>query len=390
MQPDSNVKFDTKSFEIIKKTIRNISVANRGRKADSSYATRLPVIVGLKLTNRCNLRCKHCYEWNEEGYHRNMAHSVQNAEIPFEIVEKVMKETSEVKSNLYLWGGEPLYYGHFKGLAELLEKDNRITAICTNGIALEQQMDSILKIGPLLELLIPLEGFEEENDAIRGTGTYKIVVKAVDTLMELRRKNIFKGKVSLHIVINEKMLGKLYQFISYFEQKGVDSVFLCFPWYISDDTSNAMNTYFETNFDFLGQNRLAAKYSWDAFKYGLDASHAPALIEEMKEILSREWKLRVRFQPDLKFEEVPDFLDGKYVPAQGRSKCLSISTRMDVLPDGSVSSCKHFPEFTIGSLYDKSVEELWNCEKFKEVRKTIDKELMPVCSKCNNLYLHGC
>jgi radical SAM protein with 4Fe4S-binding SPASM domain len=389
MQPSSNVKFDTKSFNIIKKTIGNISAANRGRKGDSSFATQLPVIVGLKLTNRCNLRCRHCYEWNDEGYHRNMAQQAQNAEMPLDIIQKIMKETREVKSNLYLWGGEPLYYGHFKELAEMIEEDNRITAICTNGIALEQQMDSILKIGPLLELLIPLEGFEEENDAIRGGGTYKIVVKAVDTLMELRRKNIFKGKVSLHIVINAKMLGKLSDFISFFEQKGVDSIFLCFPWYISDDTSFEMNSYFEQNFEFLNQNRLTAKYSWDAFKYGLDVSYTPAVIEEMKKIMGKEWKIRVRFQPDLKFSEVHDFLDGKYVPAQGRSKCLSISTRMDVLPDGSVSSCKHFPEFAIGSLEDMSVKELWNCEKFKEVRKVIDNGLMPVCSKCNNLYLHG-
>jgi radical SAM protein with 4Fe4S-binding SPASM domain len=389
MQPISKVKLDNKSFDIMKKTIKNISVAKRGRENDSSFSTALPVIVGLKLTNRCNLRCKHCYEWNEEGYHHNMDVHTQNAEMPIEIVRKIMDETREAKSNLYLWGGEPLMYSHFDELAELIEKDNRITAICTNGIELENKMDSILKMGPLLELLIPLEGFEAENDAIRGIGTYHKVIKAMDTLLELRKKNIFQGKISLHIVVNEKMLGEFYEFISIFEEKGVDAIFLCFPWYISDDTSIKMTSYYKKNFDFI-RGKEQTKYSWDAFKFGLDPSYTPVLLEEMKRIMSKEWRMRVRFQPDLRFEDVHSFLDGTYIPVQGQRKCLSISTRMDVLPDGSVSSCKHFPEFTVGDLNTAGVKELWNSEAFKKIRGIIDRELMPVCSKCNNLYLHGC
>ncbi len=389
MQPNSSVKFDRKSFDIIKKTIRTISTAKKGREHDAGFATQLPMIVGLKLTNKCNLRCKHCYEWNEDGYHRDMALDGQNAELDFDIVKKVMKETKEVKSGLYLWGGEPLVYSHFDQLAQLLEHDNRITAICTNGVWIEQKMDLLLKIGPLLELLIALDGFETENDAMRGKGTYGKVIKAIEALAALRKKAHFKGKISLHMVINENMIGKIYDFIGFFEQKGVDTIFLCFPWYISAQSSRNMSRYFEQNFGFLEQNQAYNKYSWDAFKYGLDTTHAGAIIEELERIRQKTWKTRVRYQPALKAHEIQNFLKGEHIPAQGREKCLSISTRMDILPDGSVSSCKHFPEFSIGSLKDRSVYELWNCDKFRRIREMIDKALMPVCSKCNNLYLHG-
>lgn len=389
MQPGSSVKFDEKSFDIIKKTIKSISMAKKGRQNNPEYATKMPVIVGLKLTNKCNLRCKHCYEWNEDGYHRNMEHSRQNAELDFEIAKKIIDETRQIGSNLYLWGGEPLFYSHFDQLAQLIEGDCRVTAICTNGVLLEQKMDAILKIGPMLELLIALDGFKAENDEIRGNGTFGKVVNAIDALEDLRRKQIFQGKISLHIVISEKMLGKLYDFISFFEQKGVDSIFMCFPWYISSESSENMSRYFENNFGFLDQNSSHDKYSWDAFKYGLDKSHTDAVIEEMERIKNKTWKIRVRYQPALKPEEIRHFLMGEHIPAQGRDKCLSISTRMDVLPDGSMSSCKHFPEFAVGNLKDLSVSELWNCERFCRVREVIDKGLMPVCSKCNNLYLHS-
>lgn len=74
---------------------------------------------------------------------------------------------------------------------------------------------------------------------------------------------------------------------------------------------------------------------------------------------------------------------------QRRKQCLSISNRMDVLADGSVSSCQLFPEFSVGNLYEKGVVEIWHSENFKKVRETIHGSLTPICSKCVLLYRHG-
>lgn len=57
----------------------------------------------------------------------------------------------------------------------------------------------------------------------------------------------------------------------------------------------------------------------------------------------------------------------------------SISNRMDGLADGSVSSCKLFSEFSVGSLYEKGVLELWESETVKKVRETIYGGLTPNC-----------
>lgn len=389
MQPKSSVKFDKKSFDIIKNTIENISASHKGRIANPGYATDLPKIVGLKLTNMCNLRCKHCYEWNENGYHHEMEYATQNKELDFDIIKKIMNETNQVQSSLYLWGGEPLCYSRFDDLANILEKESRITAICTNGVLLEQKIDSILKLGELLELLIALDGFELESDSIRGKGSYRKVLNAIDLLLDLRRKKLFLGKISLHIVISQNMIGKIYDFLSFFEEKGVDCIIVCFPWYIAQQLSDDMTAYFNKNFLFLEKDKIQKMHSWNAFKYSVNSSYSKAIIEELDRIKKKTWANRVRIQPALKNEEVCKFLNGEHVNAQSMKKCYSISTRMDVLPDGSISSCKHFPEFTIGSLVEHTVHDLWNSEKFRKVRETIDKELMPICSKCNNLYLHG-
>ncbi|MFD2878326.1 radical SAM protein [Paenibacillus rhizoplanae] len=113
MQPKTTQKFDEQVFNDLKRTIMNMSRASRMREADSRYAMDVPEDIGIKLNNGCNLRCKHCYEWNEDGFHRDMAREDQKKEIDIALVEKLLAFTREKKSKLYLWGGEPLYYSQF-------------------------------------------------------------------------------------------------------------------------------------------------------------------------------------------------------------------------------------------------------------------------------------
>jgi MoaA/NifB/PqqE/SkfB family radical SAM enzyme len=146
MQPKTERKLNEKDFNILKRTIKNISVSRRGRIYNSSFATELPESIGIKLTNKCNLRCRHCYQWNDSGYHQFMEKSEQSQDIDFDLIKKVLLETDEYKSRLYLWGGEPLVYPDFDKVASLLEKNPRETAICTNATLLSDHIDSILKI----------------------------------------------------------------------------------------------------------------------------------------------------------------------------------------------------------------------------------------------------
>ncbi len=62
---------------------------------------------------------------------------------------------------------------------------------------------------------------------------------------------------------------------------------------------------------------------------------------------------------------------------------------MNVLPDGTVTVCKLFPEFVIGDLHKEDVGVLWQKPRFRRAREVIHRGVMPVCSKCVLLYLHG-
>jgi radical SAM protein with 4Fe4S-binding SPASM domain len=350
----------------------------------------LPEEVALKLTNRCNLRCKHCYQWNEEGHHRDLPKSEQVRDLNFEVVREVFEATREIKPNLYLWGGEPLMYRDWDRLTDLLYEDPRWTAICTNGIDIERRLDSLLRISETLEMYVAVEGFQQEHDAIRGRDTFRRTMHGIDLLLDARKKGTYKGEISINTVITDAMVPQLYELLEYFEDKGVDTVYLSFLWYLSSETSSKMDQYVARNFNWLCSEADNARFSWHAYKYHQDPRMAGRLIEELARVRGRDWKLKLRYNPALEDHEVEEFLRGSDKPAQGKTRCLAIHSRLDVMPNGEVVSCKFFPEFRMGNLNEEATVKVWNSERFNQLRATILREgLMPVCSKCNLLYTRG-
>jgi radical SAM protein with 4Fe4S-binding SPASM domain len=391
MRPNSEAKFDQKAFEKMKRILPSFLEAQRSLEIQDYYIRELPEEVAFKLTNRCNLRCKHCFQWNEAGHHHQLSQTAQQQDLDFSILEKVFAQTQEQKSNIYLWGGEPLIYRHWDQLIALLQRDRRWTVICTNGINLEKRLDSILSISETLEIFLAVEGFQEEHDTIRGQGTFQKTMQGLDLLLQQKRAGQYRGEITINCVITANMVHRLYDLLEFFQQKGVDTVFLSFPWYLSPETSAKMDRYFTRNFNWACTENQESIPSWHAYKYCLSATQAQTLMDEFKRITERTWTLKLRFQPSLELEEIAEFIQGGDRPVQHKTHCLAIKTRMDVFPNGDVISCKLFPHsgLTAGNLAEQNVTEIWHSEKFTKIRETIDGGLMPVCANCSLLYQRG-
>lgn len=389
MQPQTKVTFDRNTFQNMKRTIRNMSVTSKALRRNPTFALDIPEDIGIKLNNGCNLRCKHCFEWASDGYHHDMAKEMKNQEIEFSLLERLLEQTRERKSRLFVWGGEPLYYSRFDDFADLLARDPRNTTICTNALLVEQKLDSVLKISKDMTLLISLDGFEAENDAIRGKGTYKKVVHMVKLLLDLQRTGEYQGRISLSLTISDAMVTKLYDFMAYFEELGVDTVYFVFPWYIPSEIAVKMDDYYARYFPWLEAAQQQQRYSWHSFTFRVSESNIEPLIAEMDRINERVWNSRIRFQPALEREEIRDFILGSEKPAMKREQCLAIANRVDVMPDGKVNPCKFFPEFTLGDLNGKDLKDVYHGENFRRHRETLGLGLTPICSRCVLLYNYG-
>ncbi|WP_322903353.1 radical SAM/SPASM domain-containing protein [Paenibacillus campi] len=390
MQPRSEVTIDREAFKLIKRTIRNAAVSYRNKMKDPTYKTELPQSLGIKLTNRCNLRCTHCFQWNEDGYHHQMDKAEQNMDLDPAIFKQLLDDTKAVKSRLYLWGGEPMFHRQFSEILGHIQNDRREMTICTNGLLINKHLDQILDLSENLELLIAVEGFEKEHDLIRGKGTFKKTMAEIDRLVELREQGLYKGRISVHAVINDNMIGRMTELLEFFESKKLDLVMLCFPWYISRETSVKMDHYFTEKFSWLRQLDERHISSWHAFKYKINPDNMEALMNDLNAINERVWKIRIRYQPGLDYDEIDKFIHGEEMTSRCSNNCLALTSRTDIIPDGSVLPCKFFSEFTVGNLKNQSLRDIWDSEEYDRIRQTINEGgLTPACSKCSVLYLHG-
>nr|AKC92675.1 putative AstB/chuR/mirJ-related protein [Amycolatopsis sp. SANK 60206] len=390
MHPSTTRTLNEKEFADIKHTVAMRSAARKRQVADPEYAAPLPQEVSLQLTYKCNLRCTHCYQWNEQGFFRDFSAQQARTEIDLDVVADVLRTTAANRAKLFLWGGEPLMYSKFTQVTELLERYPRTVNMCTNGLLFQRHLDDLLRVGENLNLLVSLDGLGEDHEALRGKGTFNRTMDNIGLMMDLKRDGQFRGELSLSCMVSHVTVGKMYDFMVWAEELGVNTVYFQFPWYISPGVAAAMDELYEKSFAWLRPDTGTKRPTWHSYTYRLPPAELPTLRESMRRLAERRWKVRVRYQPQLEADEVEDFILGTSRPAQHRSRCLAVSNRMEVHADGAVSSCKFFPEFVVGNLHETGVADLWRSESFRKVRGILaENGMMPVCSKCILLYLNG-
>lgn len=390
MQPKTTLQYTQNGVQKIHRKINAVKACARGREADPAFALDVPHDIGLKLTNRCNLRCTHCFQWDIGGYHHALdkIELKKEGDLSIDIIKEILQKTKDVKASLYLWGGEPTLYAHWDELVDLLVEDPRETVMCTNGVAIQGQIESFLKISENLTVLFSIEGSEEIHNNLRGKGTYTKIMGNLNRLLDLQRSGAYKGNVSVEAVISDGLIPQLYDFCEHYEAMGIDSLFLNFPWYIPEAVANDMDEYFESKYGWMQTNKGKGN-SWHSFDFRISNSMVDELKAQVQRILDRKWNIRIRFHPDLNGEELNAFIDGDARPAQGKTRCLGISSRIDLLPNGTVTPCKKFPEFKVGNMKGKTLEEVWNGEDYRKFREAHNNELMSICSKCETLYANG-
>lgn len=390
LHPRTTRTLNVKEFSDLKRTVAIRSKARRNQLADPGYAAPIPDEISLQLTFRCNLRCSHCYQWNEQGFFRDWSPSRQKTELDIDIVEQVLAATAGNRAKLFLWGGEPLMHSRFGEVAKLLQRYPRTVNMCTNGLLFQRKLDDMLAIGENLNLLVSLDGIGDDHDELRGKGTFVRTTRNIKAMLDLKRSGEFVGELSLSCMVSHVNVGRMYDFMEWAEDLGVNSVYFQFPWYISEDVANAMDAVYQESFAWLRPDTQTARPTWHSYTYRLPPEELPVLRDSMRRLAERKWRVRVRYQPQLGEDEVTDFILGTSRPAQGRSKCLAVSNRLEVHADGNVSSCKFFPEFVVGNLYETKVLDLWQSTAFRKIRTILaNNGMMPVCSKCILLYLNG-
>lgn len=132
----------------------------------------------MEITDKCNLKCKHCYGNFE---------IMNNNNIPLNKVLEIIKEAKE--NNVYefdLTGGEPLLYPHLESVLKALYDAGMIVSIFSNLVPLTDNILKTLKKYNVKKVITSLDSsIEEVHDEFRGKkGSFKKTVSAINKLKE--------------------------------------------------------------------------------------------------------------------------------------------------------------------------------------------------------------
>jgi radical SAM protein with 4Fe4S-binding SPASM domain len=137
------------------------------------------------LTERCNLRCRHCYQGQRRVQEMTVAEVKREIDGATEMFQAWEEEHGiKVSPSIHFTGGEPFLY---KGLWDVIaySKDKGYgVAMMTNGCLLKEEdarKASLLKVS---DIQVSLEGPPVLHDSIRGKGSFSAAAKGVEQLVK--------------------------------------------------------------------------------------------------------------------------------------------------------------------------------------------------------------
>lgn len=303
-----------------------------------------PIKIQWKITNKCNLKCKHCYLGKLDGF-----------ELPFEKADEIVDTI--INSNVMevtISGGECLTY---KGIEKIIKKFliNGIKVdVFTNALLLKNVLDKIdsdiLNKRALL-FYVSVDGLKSSHEQIRGKNTFDKTIENIKYAIE-------KGyPVVTNTVINKINYCDIMDMIVLLKQMGVKDVQL--------------------------SNLIVQGSADNSMKISL--SEQMALKEKINDLYKEHPEFGYIY-----YSEVPDS-DGVrkvYSLSNGKKdfigndnwKCTAGVARVTIDSNGKVYCCPFIKDSYLGDLNKENLSDVWdNVNRFKFLKRLSEENTDRVC-----------
>lgn len=308
------------------------------------------LILQWHITERCNWRCKHCYQ---ESYATPEMNLETLGEILNQYVNLVKKwQLPKNRARIQITGGEPfIRQDFFQFLGKVYKLSEYFHfVILSNGSLLTKENVKILKLFGINSFQVSLEGMEKTNDEIRGKGSFQKVLKAIEILTWAG----IPTRVSVSLC--KKNRPEIKELAKTLAPLGVKTIGArrIVPW--------GSGVHFKN--EVLEPHELRAFYK--------------ELEEINKTMIKNGYELRV-----MGGCENGVFNDEISVPGlMSFNHCGVVDGRiLVILPNGDVLPCRRLP-IKIGNLYEKSLEEIYYSPLYEDWRN--QKDLTKECRSCSN------
>ena len=294
------------------------------------------------ITEKCNFKCKHCYT---EGVSKEL--STRELFMILRQYIDLIKIWELDKNNrprkLSLSGGEPLLReDFFKLLEEIQNYRDMFTTltVMSNGSLITKSVVKKLKKYEISGVQISVDGLEENNDRIRGKGSFKKATKGIEKLLS-------NGvPVGVSITVHKGNVNDLEGFI---------------------DLCNSMKV------KALAVGRLVPIGSGKDLRI-LEPLETKKFYKKVME-LKRKWKDKgVHIYTHC--SDSLCFIENSNYETHG---CSAGYDSFSILPNGNVIPCRRFP-VKVGNVLEKSLIDIWYTSDF--LWRLRNKGSISACKNC--------
>lgn len=325
-----------------------------------------PVVV-WNMTQRCNLKCVHCYAHAVEP-------SAHKDPISTDKAKEIIDDLSQFGAPVMLFsGGEPLVREDLTDLAKYATSKGMRAVISTNGTLITKKKAAELKDVGLSYVGISLDGAEAVHDNFRGvTGAYKQALKGVENCMA-------EGlKVGLRFTINKRNAVEIPHLFTLLEDMEIPRI--CFYHLVYSGRGSE-----------LIKEDLSHQETRKVVDLIMDQTRALHEKGLPKEVLTVDNHAdgpyvyyRLLKEDPARAEQVKELLQWNEGNSSGRGiGCISW--------DGQVHADQFMRHHTFGNVLERPFSEIWTDESIELLHKMKDKRphVGGRCAKCRFLNICG-
>ncbi len=337
-----------------------------------------PQTISFTLTNSCNLRCRMCGQWSEEGYIRggqkDSARKMSLADWQRLVDEAA---THGIKSIL-LRGGEPFLLPGFIELLDYIHGKGFFVSIDTNGTLLKEHASDLARIRDV-HVTVSIDGPEPIHDAVRGVkGCFNKSREGLLALAELEKTSGKKISRSICFTISPYSLPGLDALPGVARKLGVETVVIAPYFYVPEAVGKA----YEKELRELG----CPAFSWRGFHHEDSGVPVEVFLDKLRRFRAGLQGIREYPYMALSEEEYRRWFTDPTAPV-GRISCPNVEKLIDIQPGGEANFCVDFPDYSIGNARNATIWELWNGERARRFRERRRRAPLSACHRCGAKYM---
>ena len=338
-----------------------------------------PKIISFTITNDCNLRCKMCGQWSEEGYIRNDKQILKNG-LTLKDWKRLVDELAEHNfSSLLIRGGEPFLFPEIIELLEYINSKGMFISIDTNGTLLKKYAADLLRIGNI-HITVSIDGPRDIHDAVRGVkGCFKKIEEGLILLSELEKKSENKISKSICFTISPYSVGGLGKMPDVARRLSVNTIVIVPYYYFPARLGRTYETELKKHFN-------CKAFSWHGFHHENSGVNFNVFKEEFKTYKTSLDEIYNYPYLPLSEEEYKIWFENTTTPV-GHISCSNVEKLLDIQPTGEANFCVDFPDYSIGNVFESTMEEIWNSEKAEKFREYRRNNLLAACYRCGAKYM---